>query len=180
VPSDITSILLGGFAGAVATAIGWFVTDYQRRTEARRNRRIDFIQREIFELFAPLNVLAQREYAYRILRDKLNANGLHDAGWKCTIDLIVPAQKAIYNLLQDKAYLLGDGEKCESFKAALDHCNSALGLFDLGSKVSDNLSVVQATPMPNDFKEDVEQILQRLQSDLDRLIGLGDSGSSIR
>jgi hypothetical protein len=170
----ILALIGGGLVGAVVTMIGWFVTDYQRRKDAQRNRLIDFIQRQIYELYAPLSMLAAKEQSYRNLRDDTGSSVSEDRKtevWqRCTGEYVIPAQKEIYNLLQNKWHLLIDGQQPQSFDAVLEHCSRALVLYELDMGGIGSLGGVKAPPMPNEFKDDVEHILKELRAKHNKLL----------
>jgi len=173
---EISPAIIGGLVGALVTMTGWFVTDFQRRKDAKRTRLADYTQRQIYELYAPLQMLAEKEYSYRKVRkDACDAveKERRDLAWRlCSERYIFPAQRAIYELLQDKWYLLVDGDQPESFAAVLDHCSRALVLYELDMGGLGNLGKIPAKPMPDKFKDDVEQILRELRSKYNRLLGI--------
>jgi len=166
---DIILVLItGGLVGAVVTMIGWFVTDHQRQKDARKSRLIDFTQRQIHELYAPLSMLAAKERSYRKLREDALRDVSEDRKpqiWlRCTDGYVIPAQKEIYNLLQNKWYLLVDGQQPQSFDRALEHCSRALVLYELDMAGIGSLGGVEAPPMPDEFRADVERILHDLRA----------------
>lgn len=172
--STVIAAIAGGLVGAVVTMIGWFVTDYQRRKEARRNRLIDHIQSQIYEFYAPLSILAAKEQSYRKLRDKTRERMPQDrkdeVWWRYTEGYVAPAQTEIYSLIQSKWHLLIDGEQPPSFDAVLRHCSEALVLYELDKGGMGNLGGMEAPPMPDEFKGDVERILKDLRAEYNRLL----------
>ena len=168
-PADITTAVSGGLIAGSVTMLGWFVTDLQRRKESKRNRRAEYIHRQISELYAPLSLLANKEYVYRELQNELIDKGDKDASIY-TKEFVVPTQLEIYNLIQSKAHLLGHGEKLSSFQAAQAHCSRALSLYKLAHKVSRNFPHISAERMPDEFKDDVKHVLEELQSEYDKLL----------
>ncbi len=142
-PSNVVAAITGGLVGAVVTMIGWFVTDYQRRKDARRNRLIDYIQSQIHGLYAPLSILAAKEHSYRKLRnetrDRVGEDRKSEVWWRYTERYVAPAQTEIYGLLQSKWHLLIDGQRPPSFDAVLEHCSRALVLYELDKGGMGNL-----------------------------------------
>ena len=173
-PPNVIAAIAGGLVGAVVTMIGWFVTDYQKRKDARRNRLLDYIQSQIYELYAPLSILAAKEQNYRKLRDKTRErmpdNRKDEVWWRYTEGYVAPAQTEIFSLLQSKWHLLVDGERPQSFDAVLKHCSEALVLYELDKGGMGNVSGMEAPPMPDEFKEDVERILKDLRAEYNRLL----------
>ncbi|HKC64161.1 MAG TPA: hypothetical protein VKB86_11005 [Pyrinomonadaceae bacterium] len=173
-PPNIIPAIAGAIVGALITMIGWFVTDYQRRKDARKNRLIDFTQRQIYELYAPLSTLAAKEQNYRRLRDDACSSVSEDRKsevWRqCTDGYVIPAQKEIYNLLQNRWYLLVDREPPESFDLVLEHCSRALVLYDLDFGGIGHLGGIKSSPMPDEFRNDVERILKELRAKYNQLL----------
>jgi hypothetical protein len=175
-PPNVIAAIAGGLVGAVVAMVGWFVTDYQRTKNAERNRQIDYLQRQIWELYAPLSILAAKEQSYRNLRTetcKLVAENRRDeVWWRYTEGNVAPAQIEIYSLLQSKWHLLIDGERPSSFDKVLEHCSKALVLYELDKEGMGNLGGIKAPSMPEEFRGDVERILIDLRAEYIRRLNV--------
>ncbi len=175
-PPNVIAAIAGGLVGAVVMMIGWFVTDYQRRKNAQRNRLIDYVQSQIYELYAPLSILAAKERSYRNLRDetrkRLPEDRKDEVWWRYTEGYVAPAQIEIYSLLQSKWHLLIDGEQPPSFDKVLEHCSKALVLYELDKGGMGNLGGIKAPAMPDEFNGDVEGILRDLRANYNRLLSV--------
>ncbi len=170
----LMTALGAALVGAVVTMVGWVVTDLQRRRDARTERLIEFIKRQIDELYAPMSMRASKELGYRRLRDDvsrcISEDRRAEVWMRLTGKYIVPLQKEIFELLQDKRHLFVEEAPPLSFSLALEHCARSLVLFELDVEGVGSLANVPASPMPDDFSADVERILNDLQSRLNRLL----------
>jgi hypothetical protein len=175
-PADILPPLIGGLIAGSITMVSWFVADFQKRKDAQRNRQAEFIQRQLYELYAPLYMLALKEHGYRELRRKVMGAVSKEREWeawrKASDLFVMPAQRAIFDLLQSKWHLLIDVTPPASFYAVLDHCCASLSLYELDRAGLGNLTVVRAESMPDQFRQDVEAALRELQESYTRLIGV--------
>jgi hypothetical protein len=175
-PADILPPLVGGLIAGSITMVSWFVADFQRRQDAQRNRLAEFVQRQLYELYAPLYMLAVKERAYRELRRRVKQAVAKEREWeawlRCSDLYVMPAQRAIFDLLQSKWHLLIDGTPPRSFHAVLEHCSRALSLYELDRAGFGNLTAVEAEPMPEQFEHDVAAALRELQARYARLIGV--------
>jgi hypothetical protein len=172
--SEILPGLIGGLIAGSITMLSWLVTDWQRRRDAQRNRRADFIQRQIYELYAPLDVLAKVEDYYRRMRDRACESfppERRDAVSGIYADeFIVPAQRKIAELLQAKWYLVKD-PRPTSFDEVIEHCATALTLYHLCQKGFGFLDHIPAPGMPTKLVTDVEEALEDLRGYHRRLLG---------
>jgi len=157
----------------VVATLGWLVTYLQQQWSKRRDQERDFLRRQLEEFYAPLFALIQlKNYVQQVQDARMERIEPGDR-WVKTLryfedNHIVPAMKAISEILRTKSYLADDWPK--SFDQYLEHEAKSVALY-LYWRTTDIPGDVVVLPMPDAILNDVKVRKECIEARLRKMYG---------
>ena len=181
ISENILPVLVGALVGGAITMLGWIINYYLGRNKdielRQREARIDYIQQQIEEFYAPLwSLIEQSRIVYEVARQRLptREDGMTDRSkfTKQDNEIYMFFNENYYSrinfeiaeIIRKKVYLLRDGVMPESFYDFIEHQTISETLYQLWKqKGIDSTGKVKGKAFPRQFGVDVKNTLDELR-----------------
>jgi hypothetical protein len=171
----IVTILTG-----ILTITSLAVSNYFLRKKEDRTKRLqikmEYISKQIEELYGPLYSLIQQIKNYRSVREVITSHPKKQPQDDQKIitffreKYVLPLNEEIRELIKNKFHLIEGKELPASFWAYLLHSTQMLSQIRLWKELELNTTHVEGAPAPPDFEKDVKHTLSLLMKKYDDLL----------
>lgn len=166
-------------ASSISIIGGFLINFYIRKKEDKTKRlqiKIEYLNRQIEELYGPLYSHIQQIYNYWDVRQKLlSPDGLHhEQKDRITIyfreKYFFPLHNQIRDLLKNKLNLIEGIELPESFWTYLQHSTLETTQIAIWNELNIGTQHTKGIPWPNEFETDVKMTLDVLMKRYDNFL----------
>lgn len=166
-----SQILLAIITGFISITGGFLINFYIRKKEDKTKRlqiKLEYINKQIEELYGPLYSYIQQIYNYwEVHQQLLQPQGLNsDDKQRIVIyfreKYFYPLHIQIRDLLKEKMNLIEEIELPNSFWTYLQHSTLETTQITIWNELNISTQHVKGIPWPNEFAEDVKQTLDLL------------------
>ena len=188
-------VIIGATVGAIATAIGWFVTDRLYYRRLRKEATLRHLESQIKELYGPLLGLIQySSNVYNVVAtilpsvdnkqqrtDPSRFSDEHWEAWRFICESYFhPINAEVRNLISSKMHLLESDPRPQSFDAFFQHVAHFECRYKLWKEKEIDTSYMSGPAYPRTFESDVANALARLREQYQNCLrSLGVSNDTI-